>query len=376
MKIGLITFHKSYNCGSILQAYALKTVLTEKLGHECEIIDFSNLGQQRMYSVLVIPKRFKDVLRDGLYTIFYIPMKRHYNDYKQFIDELFGLNGKTYSTSEEMISDHVEDKYDVLVCGSDQVWNTKCRDADDAYFLDFAKNTKKVAYATSMGAERIKTQGEAVALHYKELLDSFSAISVRERSACKWIGELTDKEVTITADPTLLLPREYFDRLLPQKAPVKGKFIFYYSFGYNHCINKIVKELANKTGLPVYVMNAEYWGRQHLFTYGFKLTKHSGPGVFLALMRDAEIVVTTSLHGSIFASKYEKCFWYIKGADHDPNDDRSTSLLAQLGLTNRFVDRNELMARDPFEKVDYGLTDDQVNELIKSSMEFLKEALR
>ena len=41
MKVGLITFHKSYNCGSILQAYALKKTI-ESLGHECEIIDFSN----------------------------------------------------------------------------------------------------------------------------------------------------------------------------------------------------------------------------------------------------------------------------------------------------------------------------------------------
>ena len=108
----------------------------------------------------------------------------------------------------------------------------------------------------------------------------------------------------------MLLPKEYFDKLLPTKKTVEEDFIFYYSFGYNHCINKIVKELAQKTGLPVYVINAEYWVRQHLLTYGFKLTKHSGPEVFLDLMKNAKIVVTTSLHGSIFASNMKSVFVY------------------------------------------------------------------
>ena len=115
--------------------------------------------------------------------------------------------------------------------------------------------------------------------------------------------------------------------------------------------------------------------RQHLITYGFKLTKHSGPEVFLDLMKNAKIVVTTSLHGSIFASKYEKCFWYIKGADHDPNDDRSTSLLAQLGLSERFVDREELMARDPYETINYGATKGRIDALVDESMTFLKKSL-
>lgn len=373
MKVGLITFHKSYNCGSILQAYALKKTI-ESLGHQCEIIDFSNDGQKRMYSVLVRPRRYKDILRDALYAIYYIPMKRHYKDYFEYIPKLFGLSGPEYHTSKELKDAQVEDKYDVLVCGSDQVWNTKCRDADDAYFLDFASHTKKVSYATSMGAVRIKTQGSQKEEHYRNLLGDFSAISVRENSAQRWIGELTEQPVAITADPTLLLDKKYFDELCIKERIVSGEYIFYYSFGYNHCINKIVKELSQKTGLPVYVMNAEYWGRQHLYTYGFKLTKHSGPDVFLSLIRDAKIVVTTSLHGSIFSSKYKKCFWYLKGADHDPNDDRSTSLLTQLGLKDRFVNREELFSRNLYEPISEDC-EKHVEELVKKSLEFLKENL-
>ena len=52
-KLGLITFHRSHNCGSILQAYALQTVLKDKFQIDNELIDFSNAGQQRYYATLV-----------------------------------------------------------------------------------------------------------------------------------------------------------------------------------------------------------------------------------------------------------------------------------------------------------------------------------
>ena len=50
-KIGIITFHASHNCGSMLQAYALQSTLI-RLGYTNEIINFSNAGSREMYSVL------------------------------------------------------------------------------------------------------------------------------------------------------------------------------------------------------------------------------------------------------------------------------------------------------------------------------------
>lgn len=372
MKIGIITFHRSHNSGSILQAFALQTFIKENLGYDNEIVDFSNVGQKRQYAVLIKPYRLKDVLRDILYGMFFIPMNRHRKDYDKFIENTLILSSKRYETSKEIEEDNLEITYDALICGSDQVWNTKCKDSDPAYFLDFAKQTKKIAYATSMGAVSITEQGKEKVEYYRDLLNQFNAISVREISAKSWIGELVDKKISITADPTLLLAREYFERLcLPRL--IKNDYIFYYSFGYNHSISRIVKEVSKKTGLQVIVMNAEHWVRRHLFTYGFKLYKHGGPDVFLTLMRDAKLVITTSLHGSIFASKYEKCFWYIKGADHNPKDDRAVSLLTQLGLLDRFVDRDELMRQDLFKDIDYTSTKLLTQELIADSNDFLKD---
>ena len=48
-KVGIITFHASHNCGSMLQAFAIQTVI-EEIGYQSEIINFSNYGQQQLYS--------------------------------------------------------------------------------------------------------------------------------------------------------------------------------------------------------------------------------------------------------------------------------------------------------------------------------------
>ena len=50
--------------------------------------------------------------------------------------------------------------YDAIIAGSDQVWNIACRDADDAYYLNFVQKTPKYAYAVSFGANNPFELGE------------------------------------------------------------------------------------------------------------------------------------------------------------------------------------------------------------------------
>lgn len=51
MKIGIITFHDSHNCGSMLQAFALCNILRDNFHQDAEIIDFANEGSRQMYSL-------------------------------------------------------------------------------------------------------------------------------------------------------------------------------------------------------------------------------------------------------------------------------------------------------------------------------------
>ena len=52
-KIGILTLSASDNCGSLLQAYALQTVLQDR-GYDVEIIDFTTPISEKMYRIFHI----------------------------------------------------------------------------------------------------------------------------------------------------------------------------------------------------------------------------------------------------------------------------------------------------------------------------------
>lgn len=373
-KLGLITFHRSHNCGSILQAYALQTVLKDKFQIDNELIDFSNAGQQRYYATLVSIQKPKDILKNLVFGLFYIPIDRHRKEYDAYIRKIFQLSDKFYQTDEEL--EGIEDNYSAVVCGSDQIWNTRCSDADDAYYLSFVHHTPKIAYAASMGANNILGKGAEIEQHYRELVNDFDAVSVRETNAKKWLEQLTGREIPITADPTLLLERNDWENLCRERL-YKGKYIFYYSFGYDPYYTEIVRKVSKETGMPVIVLDAKNWVKQKLFMKGIKLSKHSGPDVFLTLIRDADIVITSSLHGTIFSTIFQKCFWYLKPKNYerlsDDADDRAVSLLTQLGLMDRYVTEKELFEKGIFTMPNYTKKNTQVEELRQESFNFIEE---
>ena len=69
-KTGIITFHASYNCGSMLQAYALQKFLN-KNEYENEIIDFSSKGHRCLYSVFFKNNSIKNIIKNlFLYLLF------------------------------------------------------------------------------------------------------------------------------------------------------------------------------------------------------------------------------------------------------------------------------------------------------------------
>ena len=64
-KIGIITFHNSYNCGSMMQTYALQTIL-EKKGYNSEIINYYTEGQTQIYKTFFKPDSIKNIIKNIL----------------------------------------------------------------------------------------------------------------------------------------------------------------------------------------------------------------------------------------------------------------------------------------------------------------------
>lgn len=136
-KVGIITYHASHNIGSMLQTYALQYTLKNRYSCDVEIINFSSVEQQNMYSIFPKIDGFNTLVKNCLNLAFYKVIKSRFDEFEGFIKEHFNTTSKFYNSAEEL--KELEGVYDYAICGSDQIWNVNCTDFDDAYFMPFFK---------------------------------------------------------------------------------------------------------------------------------------------------------------------------------------------------------------------------------------------
>lgn len=378
-KIGIITFHASHNCGSMLQAYALQSTLT-RLGYTNEIINFSNAGSREMYSILPKIHFCRRGIRGRISLWFkslgyYSLLKRQSEFYVSFLSQYLHLTEKEYRSDEELKNESFD--FTHYITGSDQVWNICCKDADTAYYLDFVIEGKKIALAVSTGATILKNVAKDISI-YERLVESFDAISVRERNSVKQFQELSGRnDIELLIDPTLLFTQKDWESQFDLSKPiVQGDYIFYYAFHYSHEVNAIVKQIAQTLHIPVIIIDARAWGVNNCKKDGLTLCEKSGPIAFLNLMKYAKIVLTTSFHGTVFSVIFRRIFWFIDSTMHNECDDRASTLLDQLGLTDRMIDGKALLQRNFCSRPDYSGIEDRINQLQDKEISFLEKNLK
>ena len=99
------------------------------------------------------------------------------------------------------------------------------------------------------------------------------------------------------------------------------------------------------------------------------------PGVYLNLIKNAKLVITTSFHGSIFSSLYHKDFWVIKNGGMYGEDDRVITLLDEIGMSSRLIEPNFNSDYNYFKATDYSSFNGNLDTLKKESLKYLKGAL-
>lgn len=357
-KIGLITFHASHNNGSMLQALALQTVLEKKYNCKVEIINFSNESQRNMYAVLPKADNYKRLIKNVIWMTKYKEMKKQYKSYCEFSGKYFHLSSKEYSLSSQL--EELDGVYDAIIAGSDQVWNIACRDADDAYYLNFVQKTPKYAYAVSFGANNPFELGERN--KYINYINKFRMISVREKNAQKWIADATGVKPKICLDPTMLLNENQWTNIVSigEEPVISGEYIYYYCFSIDSKIKKFLRWISKIKKMPVYFMEAKEWTLKMCWKENIHLIGKYGPDVYINVVKNSSLFITTSFHGTAFATILKKNFWYINDGKPNKKDDRAVSFLTQLGLMNRYRTIEELKNvdldvcpdyKEPYEKL-------------------------
>lgn len=369
--IGIITIHKINNYGSVLQAYALQKVC-EDLGYKVEIIDYdfpNNFHQNNKYANVSDTQPNEPKLIKALFAKSLI--KQH-KGISSFVKKYQNLSDKKYHQVEDFTAN--PPSYDVYITGSDQLWSPRHCNGDPAFMLYFAPdNALKISYAASIGSNAIP---EELKKAYIELLSRYKHISVRENTGADVIRSLIGRDATVVLDPTLLLNKDEWNKIATPKRLVRKKYILCYFLNYTFnafpYVDELAKDIQKQTGYEIVRVARP----PHKLSVGNTTYKiDASPEDFLALIRDAEIVLTTSFHGTAFAVNYAKPVFTVV-QDRNASDSRQVSLMLNLGL-----DKQVLSVKDEYPTVsdaNYNVEKEQavLNQLRLDSKLYLEKALK
>lgn len=329
MNIGILTLAASDNCGSLLQAYATQTTLKTRYGASSEVLDFRCAASRDMYDILPRPWAYPRKFLNSL--LHYPSVSRQKKDYETFRHEYMTTSTRRFYSAEEL--SQAAENYDLVISGSDQVWNVNIPDFDSAYFLGWAGNVRRVAYAPSLGGCDFSAYPDQEQL--RSWLLRFDALSTREQTGQKAVEAVTGIQVPILPDPTLLISPQQWQSI-PAEPLVKEPYVFFYSWAYEDAdMNRIVRQYAEERGLKVYVIDAFKWLRHKPQDFGFTMCPSGGPQTFLNLMKYAEFAFVQSFHGVIFAHMMEKDFYLLDNRPVGSMDHRLASILRLLNHEDR-----------------------------------------
>ena len=364
MKIATLTYHAAHNYGSMLQAYALQRTIKE-MGHDTEIINFRTNRQRQLYNVISKRKNINAIFKDASHLIYYKSLCKKYNLFERFIIEKLITSKEEYSQTEDL--KNVFDSYDCVICGSDQIWNPNTWDFDEAYILPY-ECKRKISYATSFGP--INRFEERWMEPFKQALQQFDAISVRENGSKEILTKiLGNYNAPIVCDPVFLIDREEWEKIIPKGKIVPFKYVFFYTLFANKSMINMVRQIGKKMNMPVIISN--YSNYFDLFS---PFIKHlaCGPLEFLNLIYNAELVCTSSFHGTAFSCILNRPFVSI---DAD-KDFRRVTLLNELGMGKHAAYSDSEIIINNYVPTEIDRQDRLIKQYKESSLSFLKENLK
>lgn len=362
-KAGILTFHKSFNYGAILQAYALKEIF-EDLGYEAKIIDYITIDAEDNKSIHYkiahtngIKNKLNIILRYLLISQSMILMK--YN-YKKFINKHISKSTKCNNKK-----DIISLKYDVYVAGSDQIWNYRITgyNFDDVYFLDFNNSSKNIIYAAS--SQDVPFEKKYEDKFKLKLHNNKACISIREKQLAEYIYNITGEQYPVVLDPTLLGGKAILDRIKKKTIMMKKKYIVLYQIERNCEVDISYESLKNK------------FNNYDIITFSHPRLGciagrkgYVGPDTFLAYLNSAEFIVTNSFHGVALSIIYEKRFFVY------PNNGvmtRINNLIEESGLEERRITSVNDINENSI--INYTKVNSRLDDLRKKSFDFLRKSL-
>lgn len=356
MKLGIVTFNRANNFGAFLQAYALNSYLSS-CGHEVEFIDVKfNPAVSDGKSSGVPEKSGLRKISDG------VVRRLKAREFDKLRNKYF--NTTPYFIDGDSDKSAFVEKYDAVIAGSDQIWNTEITHGTEAFYLDFVKKARKISYAASYGTAVLDDTEKEYTLRN---LPSFRAVSVRESENAVYLNDTLGIEASVVCDPVFLPKRKEWLSMMNVK---RKKYILVYYMEKSRQLVSAVKAVRKKYGLPVKYVQGGLDRIEGTFN-----TFVGSPIQFLETIAGAEIIVTNSFHATAFSLIFNKRL-YVAG--HSKWNVRLDNLMEYSGYKELIIDNGTELSPDSIQdyEIDGKKAYRNIVPLIKQSRKFLYSSLK
>lgn len=344
MKIGILTASRTDNIGTDLQAYAMQCICS-KISSHVEIINYKCKKLENSRKIFY-PHSLKGFLS--------IPFNigKHYN-HQRFRRKYFHYSDEIYS------NDNIHKlPYDIVIVGSDQIWNLNITGFDMGFFLPrYDVNYIKASYAASLGKTDLHIWESKH--HISNYLCDFQNVSVRERSGVNALAEI-GVTASWVLDPLLMIKGDKW-REISITPKTKRKYIVIYVVDRTKDAVKYGIEYAQKNNLDIY-----FFGNPIKPIRGVKVKRFVCIEEWLGYLANAELVITNSYHGLSIAIGF-----HIKVVCFKLNDLESNSRLETAISYLGYDSLNDAVIYDP----DWENVDLSISKMKFNSMSYLKNVV-
>lgn len=376
LKIGLSLAYKATNYGTLLQAFSLQYIL-EQYGATTEIIDYHPKWDKGLIfspeSIIFIifkklskKKKKREEMVDTLHEKNMIMReqvaKKFIHNRLKNIIEIIGYRNLKAKAGE----------YDCVIVGSDQLW---LPEVSFTYFrtLRFVpRGIKRVSYATSLGVDKYPWYVRRLAGRFLKEMDS---ISVREEQGKKIIRSVSGRDAKVVLDPTYLLDKKKWEKIIPCEKVVTGSYYLCYFLGDNPGMKSKIRFYANKYHMKIVAILSNEVNVDDSF-YADKILIGQSPEQFVNLIRNAECIFTDSFHGFAFSVINEKKVYvtYRDRKGKESRNSRINNIIDKLGLEERLVTNYDEFEYED-KAIDYADVNSRIDILRKESIKFLEQSL-
>lgn len=357
---GIITFHDALNYGAVLQAFALQDYILSVGGLNVEIIDYVppyrvKFARQKFHS--------KNPIKKLAGTLIELPhlasFRRRELRFRDFVNNYHRLSQHKFADFEDF--EYGCNTYDIIITGSDQVFNPKCD--SNVYYLAFDRfKGKRIAYAPSMGRGKLSDAEERM---IKPWLEKFEVLSCRENEGASILSRLTGIDVPVVCDPVCLISKERWHEIAV--SPSKKGYIFVFDLNGGENLFLLAHKLSRQTGLPI-----EYATLKGIHPYIKNCSTHHdlGPREWLGYIEAADYVVTDSFHGTMLSLIMGTPI--INKIAVESTSSRLTSLMKRLNISNQLITDSDSF---DIERINFHDYKAELAEFIAESQNFLSTSL-